>query len=114
MKEINIDEWTLAVSDDPASDITKGCILERPKVIYNARTKKYVMWFHLEPKNVGYDGAMIGIAQADKVTGPYTYIRCTDWQPLCGACDQWGQSLRNRDCPRCAGTVPVVQRFCNA
>lgn len=84
MKEINIDEWTLAVSDDPASDIMKGCILERPKVIYNARTKKFVMWFHLEPKNGGYDGAMIGIAQADKVTGPYTYIRCTDWQPLCG------------------------------
>ena len=25
------------------SDIEKGCILERPKVIYNAKTKKYVM-----------------------------------------------------------------------
>ena len=32
------------------SDIEKGCILERPKVIYNTKTKKYVMWFHLEPK----------------------------------------------------------------
>lgn len=71
----------LAVSDDPASDITKGCILERPKVIYNRKTKKFVMWFHLEPKNGGYDGAMIGIAQADKVTGPYTYIRCTRSNP---------------------------------
>lgn len=26
----------LAVSDEPSSDIERGCILERPKVIYNA------------------------------------------------------------------------------
>ena len=51
--------WTnrgvvLKVSDDPKSDIAKGCILERPKVVYNAKTKKFVMWFHLELKSVGY------------------------------------------------------------
>ncbi|MDO4162822.1 MAG: glycoside hydrolase family 43 protein [Bacteroides sp.] len=78
--------WTdrgiaLAVSDDPTSDITKGCILERPKVLYCAKTKKFVMWFHLEPKGKGYGGALIGIAQADKVTGPYTYLRSTRSTP---------------------------------
>ena len=45
----------LAVSKDPASDITEGCILERPKVIYNVKTKKFVMWFHLELKGQGYN-----------------------------------------------------------
>jgi hypothetical protein len=35
----------LKVSNNPKSDITKGCILERPKVIFNAKTKKFVMWF---------------------------------------------------------------------
>ena len=40
----------LKVSNDPKSDITKGCVLERPKVIYNEKTKKFVMWFHLELK----------------------------------------------------------------
>jgi hypothetical protein len=63
------------------SDIVKGCIMERPKVIYNRKTKKFVMWFHLEPKGKGYGGALIGIARADKVTGPYTYIRCTRATP---------------------------------
>src|ERR1700735_4223864 len=29
----------LAISDDPQSLTTRGCILERPKVIFNARTK---------------------------------------------------------------------------
>ncbi|MDR0939844.1 MAG: glycoside hydrolase family 43 protein [Mediterranea sp.] len=63
------------------SDIEAGCILERPKVLYNAKTRKYVMWFHLEPKGQGYAGARIGIAQADKVTGPYTFVRSTRATP---------------------------------
>jgi hypothetical protein len=71
----------LHVSDDPESDITKGCILERPKVIYNRKTKKFVMWFHLEPKGVGYSGARSGIAIADNVTGPYTFVRSTRGNP---------------------------------
>jgi hypothetical protein len=33
----------LRVSEDPKSDITKGCVLERPKVIYNSKTNKFVM-----------------------------------------------------------------------
>lgn len=56
------------------SDIEKGCILERPKVIYNAKTKKYVMWFHLELKGAGYKAARSGVAVSDRVTGPYTYL----------------------------------------
>jgi beta-xylosidase len=57
------------------SDIEKGCILERPKVIANKKTGKYVMWFHLEPKGRGYGGARSGVAVADKPTGPYTFIK---------------------------------------
>lgn len=72
--------WTnegvaLAVSDDPESDITRGCILERPKVIYNEKTGKFVMWFHLELKGRGYEAARAGVAVADNPTGPYTFIR---------------------------------------
>ena len=61
--------------DGSGSDIEKGCILERPKVIYNAKTKKYVMWFHLETKSMGYKAARSGVAVSDRVTGPYTFIR---------------------------------------
>jgi len=62
------------IENDSTHDITRGCILERPKVIYNAQTGKYVMWFHLELKGSGYKSARCGIAVSDKVTGPYTYI----------------------------------------
>jgi len=65
----------LAVSKDPASDITAGCILERPKVIFNKKTGKFVMWFHLELKGQGYNAARVGVAVSDQPVGPYTFIR---------------------------------------
>lgn len=65
----------LPVSEDPASDIAKGCILERPKVIYNEKTGKFVMWFHLELKGERYRSARSGIAVADQPTGPYSFVR---------------------------------------
>ena len=64
----------LAVSEDPESPIVKGCIIERPKVIYNAKTKKFVMWFHHELKGMGYSAAKTGLAVADSPTGPFEYI----------------------------------------
>lgn len=65
----------LSVSDDLQNDIAKGCILERPKVVYNKRTKKYVMWFHLELLGKGYSAARAGVAVSGKATGPYKFIR---------------------------------------
>ena len=65
----------LPVSEDPQSEITKGCILERPKVIFNTKTKKFVMWFHLELKGKGYDGARSGIAVSDNPVGPFKFLR---------------------------------------
>jgi len=63
------------VENDTMSDITRGCILERPKVIYNQKTKKFVMWFHLELRLKGYDAARVGVATADNPFGPFIYIR---------------------------------------
>ena len=59
---------------DTTHDIAKGCVIERPKVIYNASTRKYVMWFHLELRGKGYSAARAAVAVSDKVTGPYTYV----------------------------------------
>jgi hypothetical protein len=74
----NLTDWhdegiVLAVSDDPGSEIVRDSIIERPKVIHNPKTGKFVMWFHLELKGMGYKAARAGVAVADKVTGPYVY-----------------------------------------
>jgi beta-galactosidase len=52
----------------------KGAIavLERPKVAYNATTKKYVLWFHYD--NGGYGLAHLGVASSDSIKGPYTLV----------------------------------------
>ena len=64
----------LKMLDDKNSMLQKGSVLERPKVIYNKKTKKFVMWFHHELKDQGYKAALTGVAVSDKVTGPYKYI----------------------------------------
>ena len=65
----------LAVKEDTTSMLQKGSVIERPKVIYNEKTDTFVMWFHHELKGQGYDAAMTGVAVADKVTGPYEYLK---------------------------------------
>ena len=61
-----------AVRDDPASDLHPSRVVERPKVIYNAATGKYVMWLHIDTADYGLSRA--GVAIADSPTGPYRYL----------------------------------------
>lgn len=65
----------LKVINDTASLLQPGCVIERPKVLFNKRTGKFVMWFHHELKGKGYKAAMTGVAVSDYATGPYKYIR---------------------------------------
>lgn len=65
----------LAVSAEAGSPIEKGCIMERPKVVYNPRTKQFVMLFHLELKGRGYEAARVGFAVSDSPTGPFRFLR---------------------------------------
>ncbi len=71
--------WTdrgiaLHVVDTPGHDIERGCVIERPKVIYNALTNKFVMWFHLELIGQGYRAARAGVAVSDSPAGPFRFI----------------------------------------
>ena len=76
----NLYEWkdegvAFQVSENPESPITAGCIIERPKVIFNPKTGKFVMWFHLELKGQGYKAAQTGVAIAENPTGPYNFVQ---------------------------------------
>lgn len=65
----------LSVSPEAENEIGKGCIMERPKVIYNKKTGKFVLWFHLELKGRGYEAARVGMAVSDTPAGPYRFVR---------------------------------------
>lgn len=47
-------------------------VIERPKVIYNDKTKKFVMWFHVD--NGDYSLASAGVAVSDSPVEPFTYL----------------------------------------
>ena len=51
----------------------KDAVLERPKVLYNNRTKKFVMWMHLDANT--YTEASAGVAISDKPEGPFKFLR---------------------------------------
>jgi hypothetical protein len=47
-------------------------IIERPKVIYNRNTTKFVMWFHLD--NVNYTFRHAAVMTADAASGPFQWV----------------------------------------
>ena len=51
------------------ADYPSGLVLERPKVYYNAKTGKFVMYVHLDSGN--YSAAEVGVASSDSIDGPY-------------------------------------------
>jgi hypothetical protein len=61
-----------AAHDQPGHELSPANVLERPKVIFNRKTGKFVMWFHLD--SADYTWARAGVAVADTVTGPYRYL----------------------------------------
>lgn len=58
-----------------------GSKIERPKVVYNPKTKEYVMWFHHELKGRGYGAAFAGVAVSKKPEGPFRYLRSSRVNP---------------------------------
>jgi hypothetical protein len=61
-----------ALSRQASGDLAAGRIVERPKVIYNSSTGRYVMWMHID--NTSYSDRRAGVATSTTPCGPYTYL----------------------------------------
>ncbi|KAK3388524.1 glycosyl hydrolase [Sordaria brevicollis] len=64
-------EGALLSRTGSSGDLGPNRIIERPKVIYNDATRKYVMWMHVDSSN--YGDAKVGVATSDTVCGKYSY-----------------------------------------
>lgn len=56
-----------------------NAVIERPKMIYNKKTSKYVLWFHadgptVESPNSNYAAAAAGVAISDSPNGPFKFL----------------------------------------
>src|SRR5262245_37316742 len=71
--------------------------IERPKVVYNASTGRYVMWMHWE-NGINYGEARAAVASSLTVDGDYTYHG--SFRPLAktGVIDHGKPGYMSRDC----------------
>ena len=74
----NLKDWNyLGVALEPnttdsLNDLHISKVIERPKVIYNEKTKKFVMWLHVDSEDYSY--ARAGVAVSDSPQGPFEYL----------------------------------------
>ncbi len=54
-------------------DLAYECNFDRPKVVYNAKTKKFVAFFKLYLKGHGIATGFVGVAISTSPSGPFTY-----------------------------------------
>jgi hypothetical protein len=77
----NLAQWTFrnqVVKLADPENLGRGWILERPKVFYNAPTKKFVMYAHLDDGR--YKLARVAVLTCDTVDGDYHYLK--SFRPL--------------------------------
>ena len=77
----NLANWTFrnqVMKQEDPENLGPGWVLERPKVFYNAKTKKFVMYMHLDDRR--YQFARVGVAVCDTVDGDYQYVK--SFRPL--------------------------------
>jgi hypothetical protein len=73
----NLTQWknegpVFSVADFPA-ELERRTFIERPKVVFNARTGQFVMWMHAEQGR--YTFARAGIATSASPTGPFAFLK---------------------------------------
>ena len=77
----DLSHWTFrhdVIKMTAPPEFGRGFVLERPKVYYNAKTKKFVMYMHLDDS--AYRMARVGVAVCDKADGDFKYVN--SFRPL--------------------------------
>ena len=68
----------LEVSNDPTSDLYAPLRFERPKIIYNDKTKQFVLWCHFVKypgdHGCGNGDSDMGVAVCDTINGKYKWL----------------------------------------
>ena len=94
LKQWEFSHDVLTMSSDPELDPAN---IERPKVVYNASTGRYVMWMHWE-NGSDYGQARAAVASSDTVDGDYTYYGSFRPYADSGVVDHGLPGYMSRDC----------------
>jgi hypothetical protein len=72
---IDLVQWAFVnklLTVQSSGDLGPNRVVERPHVMYNDATGKYVMWLHIDDSS--YGEAKAGVATSSSVCGSYTYM----------------------------------------
>lgn len=70
-KRLGLSLKTTGEAREDLNDISQGRLFERPKVFYNAKAGKWIMWSHWEKNGGDYGAARVCVAVSDRIIGPY-------------------------------------------
>jgi beta-xylosidase len=59
--------------EDTLTDLTFDCNQDRPKVVYNHVTQRFILFFKLYLRKKGTSVAYVGVATSDSPSGPFVY-----------------------------------------
>ena len=83
----NLTQWTFrnqVLKLSNPENFASNWVIERPKVFYSGKTKKFVMYMHIDGslpgESGGYNLARVGVATCDTVDGDYQYVK--SFRPL--------------------------------
>jgi hypothetical protein len=80
-KSTDLMNWTYVntiLAPDFSNPALSNCKIERPKLIYNAKTHQYVLWGHWEDQS-NYISSQVCVATSSSVDGPYKFLG--HWRP---------------------------------
>ena len=98
-RSTDLRNWELrgnALSSSSAAELNRANI-ERPKVVFNASTGRYVMWMHWE-NGTDYSEARAAVASSASIEGPYTYHGSFRPYAQRGITDHGKAGYMSRDC----------------
>ncbi len=61
-----------AEKNDTSHPLHTSKVVERPKVVYNEKTKKFILWMHIDSSD--YTLMSTGVAVSDSPTGPFVLV----------------------------------------
>ena len=59
-----------ADKENPNSYLHTSKVVERPKVLYNEKTEKFVLWMHLDREDYSYAGVGVAVSDTPKAPSP--------------------------------------------
>ena len=86
-------------------------VIERPKVLWNAQTQMFIMWFHLDSSDYRY--RYTGVATSSSASGTFTFVHAMQPDGIPSLDMNLFQDKNNRSTSAAAAAAAYLVRSCD-